>query len=53
MKKIKLGNYDPPEYETSSQAMGCQLLNVLVNEDKDEFILILTFDTSLLRHANA
>ena len=38
--KIRLGDYDPPEYQKASKIIGDELLDVLVTENEDEIILV-------------
>ena len=39
-KRIKVGDYDPPEYKTKSKIISDELLDVLVTEEEDELILL-------------
>lgn len=39
-QKIHLGDYDPPKYETFTNILGGQLLDVLVDRDEDWLVLI-------------
>jgi len=39
-KKLRLGTYDPPQYKARSQVLADEILDLVVNEGKEEIIVI-------------